>query len=309
MRAKVRSRTRFAPLAANPKATSVALVVSGEPMYVCYVDEAGCTGELPSANSSIQPIFAIAGLMLPALAVPSVTRELIALKQRFFPTRLPATSRYHDWMVLEVKGSDLRRMARSTARNDRRFAYGVIQEGLAILGRHQGRIVGRVYAKPIGGSFDGTSVYSSSVQRICQDFQHLLASEGAPGLVIADSRNKAKNANISHSVFTQMYSAMGNPYPNLVEAPTFGHSDNHAGLQLTDLICSALLFPIAAELCCLRHMTDQTHCFAQHATLRTRYGATLRDLQYRYNPAPGSWAGGISLLDPLNGHKSPMLFA
>jgi hypothetical protein len=200
-------------------------------------------------------------------------------------------------------------MARSTERNERRFAYSVIHETLAILTRCNAKLVGRVFAKQIGSPFDGTSVYSSSVQRICSDFQHFLASQNIQGAVIADSRNKAKNANISHSIFTQMFSAGGNPYANLVEAPTFGHSDNHAGLQLTDMICSALLFPIAAEVCCLPHMTDLTHCHAQHATLRSRYGASLRGLQYRYSPTPGIWTGGISLSDPMNNHRAEALFA
>ncbi len=157
--------------------------------------------------------------------------------------------------------------------------------------------------------FEGTSVYSHSVQRICADFQDLLFRENSEGLVIADSRNKGKNANVSHSVFTQMYSVAGNPYPNLVEAPTFGHSDNHAGLQLTDMLCSALLFPIAAQVCCLAHMQDQTHCHAQHETLRTRYGQRLRALQYRYSRAPGTLSGGLTLSDPLNNFRVEALFA
>ena len=277
-------------------------------MYVCYVDEAGCTGQLPSASSSIQPIFAIAALILPCEAVPLITRELIAVKQRFFPSGLPAASRYHDWMALEVKGADVRRKARSAARNDRRFAYSVLHAALEILKQNNAGLLGRVFVKPIGGSFDGTSVYSSTVQRICTDFQHFLYHKGAHGLVIADSRNKMKNAGISHSVFTQMYSAAGNPYPNLIEAPTFGHSDNHAGLQLSDLICSGLLFPIAAEVCCLPHMRDHTHCHAQHATLRTRYGSALRDMQFRYSPSPNVWHGGISLSDPLSSKRVDALF-
>ncbi len=276
-------------------------------MYVCYVDEAGCTGALPSASSSVQPVFIIAGIFLPADQISSVTRAFIALKQRFFPNRLPQTSRHLDWIKLEIKGADIRRMARSTVRNDRRFAYGVIQETLSILTDHQAKIVGRVFVKPIGGDFDGTSVYSRSVQRICADFSHFLEGVNDFGIIIADSRNKAKNANISHSVFTQMYRVQGNPYSKLVEAPTFGHSDNHAGLQLTDMVCSALLFPIVAELCCLIHMQDTTHCHAQHATLRTRYGEKLRRLQYQYERHQGL-GGGISLSDPLNGFRAVRLF-
>ena len=119
-------------------------------MYVCYVEEAGCTGMLPSTNSSIQPVFAIAGLILPRSQIRTVTRELIALKQRFFPNGVPAGGYQHDWIGFEVKGSDIRRMARSAARNDRRFAYSVVHEGLGILERNRALVVGRIYVKPIG---------------------------------------------------------------------------------------------------------------------------------------------------------------
>ncbi|MDR3300881.1 MAG: DUF3800 domain-containing protein [Candidatus Accumulibacter sp.] len=294
-------------MAANPKATSVALVVSGGAMYVCYVDEAGCTGALPGPGSAVQPVFTIAGLMVRQDQIAGMTNELIQLKKRFYPNLLPSNSRYHDWMNAEIKGSEIRKLARSSARNNRRFAYSVIHEVLQVIASHDGKIVGRVFIKQFGQSFNGTAVYSSSVQRICADFQNLLATQNARGLVIADSRNKAKNANISHSIFTQWYSANGNPYPNLIEVPSFGHSDNHAGLQLCDMICSALLFPIAAELCCLSHMTDLTHCHAQHSTLRTRYGQTLRNLQYRYS-VNTVWLGGIHLSDPLSNRHSADLF-
>jgi hypothetical protein len=277
-------------------------------MYVCYVDEAGCTGALPGPNSQIQPVFTILGLVLRQDQITPITHELIQLKQRFFPNRLPNAGRYHDWMAVEIKGADIRRMARSASRNDRRFAYSVIQASLDILSNHNARIVGRAFVKPFGAAFNGTSVYSSSVQRICSDFQHLLWANNARGLVIADSRSKQKNANISHSVFTQWYSAVGNPYPNLIEVPTFGHSDNHAGLQLCDTLCSALLFPIVAELCCLPHMQDLTHCHAQHATLRARYGQALKALEYRYTGAQGTWWGGLHLADPLSGRRAPDLF-
>lgn len=276
-------------------------------MYVCYVDEAGDTGALPGPNSPIQPVFTIVGLMVKQDQIAGMTRALIQLKQRFYPNLLSPTSRYLDWMNAEIKGADIRRQARSTSRNERRFAYSVIHEALQIISSHQGKIVGRVFVKPFGQVFNGTSVYSSSVQRICSDFQNLLATNNAHGIVIADSRNKQKNANISHSIFTQWYSANGNPYPKLIEVPTFGHSDNHAGLQLCDMICSALLFPIAAELCCLPHMADKTHCHAQHANLRARYGQTLRSLEYRYN-FQASWWGGIHLSDPLSSKRSTDLF-
>jgi len=42
----------------------------------------------------------------------------------------------------------------------------------------------------------------------------------------------------------------GDLYDRLIELPTFAHSDNHAGLQVADAMCSALLTPIAVNTYC-----------------------------------------------------------
>jgi hypothetical protein len=63
------------------------------------------------------------------------------------------------------------------------------------------------------------------------------------GVVIADSRVPGQNVNVAHSVFTQKYRATGDPYPRILEVPVFGHSNNHVGLQLADVVGSALLAP------------------------------------------------------------------
>lgn len=278
-------------------------------MYICYIDEAGDTGGLPDTGSAIQPVFTLAGLFIARQNISQLTTDWIQLKRRFYPHLVPPSSHHHEWMRAEVKGSDLRRMARSSSRNDRRFAYGVIQGALDLLDTYDAKVVGRVYIKDLGKDFNGTSVYSSTVQQICADFEHFLKSKNLLGAVIADSRNKAKNSNISHSVFTQTYSASGSPYPSIIEVPTFGHSDNHAGIQLADIICSALLFPIAAEVCCLPHMKDLTHCHSYHANLRARYGVRLKNLQYRYEVQPRFWYGGISLSDPIYNKRATALFS
>jgi hypothetical protein len=62
------------------------------------------------------------------------------------------------------------------------------------------------------------------------------------GFVIADSRMKRVNTQVSHSIFTQKFRTTGDTYDGIVEVPAFSHSDNHAGLELADAICSALLF-------------------------------------------------------------------
>ena len=296
-------------MAANPRATQVALVVSKACMYVCYLDEAGCTGALPSPNTQIQPVFVLGGVFIEESKIQSMTHDLLALKRRFFPNRLPETALYHDWMAAEIKGADLRRHARSTNRNDRRFSYYIIAESLKILNELNAKLVCRVYAKQIGHPFDGSAVYTSTVQSICTAFQNFLISKCSRGIVIADSRNKGKNANVSHSIFTQRFRAAGDPYSALLEVPTFGHSDNHAGLQMMDFICSALLFPITAQVCMARHLLDHTHNSPLYLKLRARFGQDIKNLQYRYQDGKGNWHGGIKLVDPQNLYNAKVLFA
>lgn len=278
-------------------------------MYVCYIDEAGCTGELSGPASAVQPAFVLNGLIVPAGRIESLTRAWIQIKQNYFPNRLPQGSSIHDWMVTEIKGSDIRRMARGVGRNERRFAHRVVEAALDVLKRHDARIVGRVFVKPIPGVFDGTAVYTSSVQFICRSFQTFLEQSDDIGIVIADSRNKGKNTNVAHSVFTQRYSAAGDPYPQIIEMPTFGHSDNHAGLQLADVICSTLLFPIAVQRCASHVLTDHTHCSPHYERLADKFGDRLQALQFRYRDGNNYWHGGISLTDPVSQQQSTVLFA
>lgn len=79
--------------------------------------------------------------------------------------------------------------------------------------------------------------------------------------------------------------------------PTYGHSENHVGIQLADLICSALLFPMAAYAYCHGHVTS-VHVRPGHVTLRARYGLRLRALQHRYVDS-GHWRGGITVADAI----------
>jgi hypothetical protein len=98
----------------------------------------------------------------------------------------------------------------------------------------------------------------------------------------------------------------GDPYPHLVEMPTYGHSENHVGLQLADLICSALLFPMAVSACCVGAVTNP-HVLPEYGGLRRRYGGRLKALQYRYLEA-GSYRGGIVVADGLAQRPGRILF-
>lgn len=87
----------------------------------------------------------------------------------------------------------------------------------------------------------------------------------------------------------------------------FGHSLNHAGLQIADLIASALLFPMAAYRYCLGHVQN-VHVDQNFGHLTQRYGARLKALQYRYPDAEGRWRGGITVDDRIGKQSGGLLF-
>jgi Protein of unknown function (DUF3800) len=228
------------------------------------------------------------------------------LKRRFFP-QLVSQGKYLDSILPEIKGSDVRRNAARSSRRQYRQAFGFLDKTFNLLEKFNVSVFGRAYTKEIGGPFDGRAVYTSSIQRICRTFSHYLQCNDDIGLVVADSRNKCMNAMVSHSIFTQKYQSTGDALPQLVELPTFGHSENHAGIQLADLVVSAVLFPIMIETYCRGYVTN-VHVRAGYTRLKSRYKARLRDLQYRYQDETGWWRGGIVVSDPATKRSGAELF-
>jgi hypothetical protein len=270
------------------------------------VDESGCLGVLPSATSPIQPVFVIAGISVPHDRLTDLTHDFLSLKTRFFPgVRAPT---YLDTVMDEIKGAELRRSMALGTRGQRRHAFGFVDKGLKLLVAHNARMFGRLWVKGIGTPFDGRSIYTYSMQAICTYFQQQLSANDDTGFVIADSRNKPANALVAHSIFTQMFRTAGNPYDRIVEMPTFGHSDNHVGLQLADLVCSALLFPIAVHTYCTGHVTN-LHVRPGYRLLKQRYAEQLRDLQFRYQePGTRFWRGGITVTDAIGKRSGGEMF-
>lgn len=288
----------------------MALVAYTGHMYICYIDESGCLGAVKSAaDEGPTPIFAIAGLFVHKDQVDALTKNLLDLKRRYFPNNLPAGAHTLDWMAAEIKGATIRNMMRDTGRNNRRQAIGYAIKSLQALQDLNARFVARVYVKPIGQPLDGKAVYTASVQSIATHFHHFLEAEQEPGLIIADSRGHHPNVNVAHSIFTQRRRLKGDPYPRLVELPLFGHSDNHAGLQMADLLCSAVLFPLAAQVCCAQHYTTKRHASEHWLEVRNQLGDRIKALEYRYRNGEGKATGGIALSDPLNKYGAASLLS
>ena len=87
----------------------------------------------------------------------------------------------------------------------------------------------------------------------------------------------------------------------------FGHSVNHVGIQIADLIASALLFPMATYRYCLGHVQN-VHVDSNFGHLTQRYGARLGALQYRYRDSGGRMRGGITVDDRVGHQSGGLLF-
>jgi hypothetical protein len=174
---------------------------------------------------------------------------------------------------------------------------------------HHIRLTGRLIAKGIGVPMNRMAIYSATIQDVCRTFHHFLGTVHDDGIIIADSRNKEQNARVSHSIFTQKFKVGGDEHGRILEMPTFGHSENHAGIQIADLLCSALLFPMAVDAYCEGHLTSCHVRGSCYRVLRTRFGADLSHLQHRYQePVTGNWRGGIRVEDRLSNKTGGDLF-
>jgi hypothetical protein len=244
---------------------------------------------------------------MPRERLTAFTFDWLHLKERFFPGLRPAGMDFLDLISVEIKGADLRRHIREGRRDPRRHALGFMDKFLDLLEGHGARLLARIYVKPIGAGFNGISVYTSAVQILAGEFQNFLATQHANGLMVLDSRNKPKNTNVAHSVFTQKFKAGGDAYDRLMEMPVFGHSDNHAGIQAADLLCSAFLFPMATFVYCQGHVNN-IHVHLQYFRIRDLFGGRLKKLQYRYQDAQGWWRGGVTVSDALGHQKGGVLF-
>ena len=280
----------------------------GDQLQLCFIDEAGDLGALrdpPAPND--QPVLVLAGVFVAAARLASLTDDYLHLKHRLFPDLNYRSTRRLDRILPEIKCAKLRKHAtRGNARQQRRV-IGFLDHIMGLIRRHDLRVVARISIKAPGSPFNATAVYTSSIQALCTYFEHYLMERDCGGLCIADSRSKSKNLRVSHSVFTQKFSAVPK-YERLAELPTFGHSDNHAGLQVCDIVCSGLLYPIACYAYCTGHVNN-VHVQSGASRLRSRYGQQIRQLQHRYYDAEKRrYVGGVVVSDYLDQRSGTLMF-
>jgi hypothetical protein len=274
--------------------------------YICYVDEAGCATPLPAnSKTDIQPLLVIAGLLVPQNKVGEMTRTFLNLKRRYFPGHFNSPH-YLDDIRDEIKGADIRSAIRKRgpkASAQLKFA----DEVLALLKTIDARLIASIWIKGLGKPFKDKQAYTASVQAVCRHFESALNEKDEAGMVIADFRTTQLNDRVAHSIFTQKYRAKGDPFSRILELPSFGVSNNHAGLQITDLLCTTLLYPMASATYCRGHIQG-VHVSRYDSFIKRRYMRRIKALQFQSLGANNKAAWSVWVADAIQGRTSRELF-
>ena len=277
-------------------------------MQIAYMDDAGDLGAVadpPLYND--QPIFALTLFIVNQNRLSALVPEFLRIKRKFYPGLNPPASKFLAAVLKEVKGADVRRDIAVGSRNQSRHATFFLSEVVELCVRSDVKLISKVLVKGVGQHVDPTAVYTASCQSLFKSFDHYLSTVGDVGFCIADSRTKGLNVPVAHSIFTQMFSSRLAQYPRIMELPTFGHSENHVGVQLSDLITSALIVPAAVHTYCTGHIAN-VHVQAGYSKIRAKFTSALKCLLYRYQDSEQAWRGGITVSDGISHRPSSALF-
>jgi hypothetical protein len=274
-------------------------------VFFCYLDESG-GAERPDRDRDATPVMVILGLVVDGARVPALTRDFLAMKRQYFPG-LFSLGPALDHIKVEVKGNEILQMTRNWSRDRRRQALRFRTELVDLVSAHDCKIIGRVWVKEQGKGLDPASTYCYAIQDIAKHFSQYLQSRSSEGLLIADGRGHQQNVSTAHAVFTQKWRTAGDPYPSMAEVPLFAESENHAGLQIADLIASALVFPMAAAAFCIPR-SESVHSSHHYEEIRKLFGIRLKGLQYRYRDETGHWRGRLVVSDRAGQQSGSVLF-
>jgi hypothetical protein len=272
------------------------------------MDDAGDLGTVANPpNHNDQPVFALTLLLVNQTRLAAFVPDFIQLKRNFFPGLCPPASHFLASVLPEIKGADLRRDIARGNRNQSRHAIRFLNEVLDFCVRSDVKLISKVFVKGIGQANRHTAVYTAGCQSLFRVFDHYLTTADDFGFCIADSRAKGLNVQVAHSIFTQMFSTRQPQYPRIIELPTFGHSDNHVGVQVCDLLTSDLIVPMVTHTYCTGHIAN-IHVQPDYSRIRGRFTNRIQHLLYRYQDTQGIWRGGITVSDAILHRPSSLMF-
>ena len=211
--------------------------------HICHIDESGDFGPLLSASANAQPVLAVVGLIAPKGKIAQMEGDFAQLRKasEFLKNRRSALGQNH--LPLEDKGHALRRGLRSDEAQWRAGALATLDATLDLLERAEAQVAGCVHIKPVDRTFNGKRAYVSSVLSIAANFHRILEAEEErgearrKGEIICDEQQQAKSA------IRRAFRRRNPPVPE------FGNSEQSAGIQIADWLCSAVVAPLAAAIC------------------------------------------------------------
>lgn len=267
-------------------------------MYICYIDESGDSGTLQITDTNSNPFFIVAGLVIEHNRLIPLTHDFLRLKRRFFPNHFNATPLPLDGILVEIKGNELRKNLRESNRRRWQQTIGYIDACMKLLNQNNIRLIAKALVKNPGSQNSDAAFYGRSIMHICTHFNVFLELNQDFGFVIADSRKTQQNQRTTHTIFTQRHQSNGNSYPRILEMPSYGHSNNFAMIQLADLICSGVIFPMLSDAFGSHlHNSGNIHISPKYTTVRNRYKIDIKNMQFMYQDANGFWRGGLLVTD------------
>lgn len=272
-------------------------------VLLCYVDESGDEQQLRTPSDP--PVLVIGGIVVDHQRAKTLIWDYLQIKKKYSPSLNAPGVKLSDVVRFEVKGSDIRKDIRMGSRRQSRRAYGFLDDVMGLIEATSVTIVGEIHIK--GDSPLKRWVYSDAIAAMAEQFEAQLRAAEAPGMMILDARTKHKNVPSVHHVTTKRFKTGGDPFPHLVEAPLFGHSDAHVVLQIADIVVSALLFPMACAAYC-SSLIYNIHLNDRFVDVKRRYGGRLQVLEHRYLNGDGRRAGGVRVTDHLNRQPSLALY-
>lgn len=214
-------------------------------MQLCYLDEAGDSG--PPAglggHQTASPLLVVGGIVFDSDRLGELTRRFLELKDEHFSDgNLRHQHDYSREITPEIKGGDLRNALKILSGDPTTVSAAAVIDGvLALLKANDAKIVAHIIEKSAVDGTAGEAIYQRAVVLVCKRLERRLAANDDFGAIVIDNRDPQRNALVAHSVYNEKFRATDN-LPRIVEIPTFGQSENHAGIQIADLICSALLY-------------------------------------------------------------------
>jgi hypothetical protein len=82
--------------------------------------------------------------------------------------------------------------------------------------------------------------------------------------------------------------------------PVFGHSDNHAGLQMADMVCSAFLAPIACAVYGGPYAKWNRHCNSGYLDIRERFGQRLAARTFTWKDYHDQTCASLVVSNPVS---------